>query len=105
MMMMMNGDSDGDGHGDGDGGDNDDDDDGGKGSAKGKEERTSILIHSLTPDHPPLAAITSKNNQSDGVAPGTDYEILVRGCWDSAQQKSSFFFFLSSSCGLSADVL
>ena len=60
MMMMMNGDGDGDGHGhgDGDGGDDDDDDDGGKGSAKGKEERTSILIHSLTPDHPPLAAIT-----------------------------------------------
>ena len=48
MMMMIDG--------DGDGGD-DDDDDGGKGSAKGKEERTSILIHSLTPDHPPLAAI------------------------------------------------
>ena len=58
MMMMMNGDDDGNGHGDGDGGDDDDDDDGGKGSAKGKEERMPILIHSLTPDHPPVAAIS-----------------------------------------------
>ena len=38
-----------------------DDDDEGKGAAEGKEERTSILIHSLTPDHPPLAAITGNN--------------------------------------------
>ena len=69
MMMMMNGDGDGDGHGhgdgDGDGGD-DDDDDGGKGSAKGKEERTSILIHSLTPDHPPLATITGRFSRNRG---------------------------------------
>ena len=57
MMIMMNGVGDGDGHDDGDGGD-DDDDDGGKGLSKGKEERTPILIHSLTPDCPPLAAIT-----------------------------------------------
>ena len=73
MMMMLNGDGDGHGHGDGDGG-GDDDDDGGKGSAKGKEERTSILIHSLTPDHPPLAAITGIDigtGLSEGVGKGS----------------------------------
>ena len=58
----------------------------------------------LSPEGVMPISLLTLNGQSEGVAPGTDYEIPVRGCWDSAQQKR-FFFLLLSSCGLSADVL